>query len=121
MDFAENRPIYLQIMDEIIQQIVNGKLKSGDKVMAVREMALELSTNPNTVQRALQELERMEILYSERGKGRFVTENQEILAKVNQEKVTQVMSDYLSTMKSLGFEGNEALAKLQRFIEEEQA
>ena len=94
MNFAEDRPIYLQIMDEIIQQIIAGKLKPGEKISAVREMAVQLSTNPNTVQRSLQELERMNILYSERGKGR--------------------------NMKHLGFSATEALEKLQHFIEEDQ-
>lgn len=119
MNFAENRPIYLQIMDDIIQQIIIGNLKPGDKVMAVREMAVQLSTNPNTVQRALQELERMEILYSERGKGRFVTENQVVLEKLNYEKVTEVITDYLSKMKLLGFSKDDALDRLHCFIEEE--
>ncbi|MEO1771072.1 MULTISPECIES: GntR family transcriptional regulator [Enterococcus] len=120
MNFAEDRPIYLQIMDEIIQQIIAGKLKPGEKISAVREMAVQLSTNPNTVQRSLQELERMNILYSERGKGRFVTSNQTVLENLNQEKVAQVMNDYLSNMKHLGFSTTEALEKLQHFIEEDQ-
>ncbi|WP_086347320.1 GntR family transcriptional regulator [Candidatus Enterococcus clewellii] len=120
MNFAENRPIYLQIMDEIIQQIIVGKLKPGNKVMAVREMAVQLSTNPNTVQRALQELERMEILYSERGKGRFVTEDQDIVEKLNREKITEVMTDYLLNMKLLGFTKAESLDRLQHFVEEGQ-
>ena len=120
MNFAEDRPIYLQIMDEIIQQIIAGKLKPGERILAVREMALQLSTNPNTVQRSLQELERMNILYSERGKGRFVTEDLTILANLNQERVTQVITDYLSSMRQLGFTNTQALEKLQDFVEEDQ-
>lgn len=120
MNFVEDRPIYLQIMDEIIQQIIAGKLKPGEKILAVREMAVQLSTNPNTVQRSLQELERMNILYSERGKGRFVTSDQTILTNLNQEKVTQVMNDYFIKMKQLGFSAPEALEKLQDFVEEDQ-
>ncbi|WP_265456777.1 GntR family transcriptional regulator [Enterococcus sp. HY326] len=119
MNFIEDRPIYLQIMDEIIQQIITGKLQPGEKVMAVREMAVEMSTNPNTVQRSLQELERMGILFSERGKGRFVTEDQWVLTNLNQQKITQVITDYLSQMEQLGFTAAEALEKMQRFIEEE--
>ena len=71
MEFKADQPIYLQIMSLIQNKIVSGELKKGDKIPAVRSLALDLSTNPNTVQRALSELEREEIVFSKRGLGRL--------------------------------------------------
>lgn len=118
MEFTEDRPIYMQIMDQIIQQIISGQMKPGDKVPSVRELALAVQTNPNTVQRALQELERENILYSERGKGRFVTKNEWVIESLNQNKLNEVMSEYLEKMASIGFDGPQAVAKLQEYLEE---
>ncbi|KAF1305518.1 GntR family transcriptional regulator [Enterococcus saccharolyticus] len=117
MIFSDGRPIYSQIMEFIIQEILLEKIKPGEKVMAVRELAMELSTNPNTVQRALQELERLEILYSIRGRGRFVTDNQQILTALKEEKKNEVVKDYLQKMANIGLSTDEAIREIQRFIE----
>ena len=119
MEFSNERPIYLQIMDLIIQQILSKQLLPGDKIPAVRSLALELETNPNTVQRALQELERETILYTQRGKGRFVTENQELLAQLAANQRQELMEEYLKKMQEIGIEPKEALQQLQTYIEGE--
>ncbi|WP_206911488.1 hypothetical protein IGL98_002213 [Enterococcus sp. DIV0840] len=119
MDFHTDRPIYLQIMDFIIQQIISGKLEPGDKVKAVREMAVELATNPNTVQRALQELEREDILFSKRGLGRFVTEDIEKISDLQHQAVGQVIENFLAEMKKMGWAQEEAKVLLEAYIERE--
>ncbi|MGX7264011.1 GntR family transcriptional regulator [Enterococcus crotali] len=119
MDFHTDRPIYLQIMDFIIQQIVSGKLKPGDKVKAVREMAVELATNPNTVQRALQELEREAILFSKRGLGRFVTEDRETIRLLQKQAVGNVIENFLVEMKKFGWTQEQAKDLLGEYIERE--
>lgn len=119
MDFHTDRPIYLQIMDFIIQQIVSGKLQPGDKVKAVREMAVELATNPNTVQRALQELEREDILFSRRGLGRFVTEDIGKIDALQNQEVEQVIENFLAEMKKFGWTEEQAKDLLGEYIERE--
>ncbi|ALS00235.1 GntR family transcriptional regulator [Enterococcus silesiacus] len=120
MDFHTDRPIYLQIMDFIIQQIVSGKLEPGDKIKAVREMAVELATNPNTVQRALQELEREDILFSKRGLGRFVTEDTETINQLQTQAVGKVIENFLAEMKNFGWTQEQAKDLLGEYIEREQ-
>ncbi|MFY1068384.1 GntR family transcriptional regulator [Enterococcus sp. AD013-P3] len=119
MEFSDERPIYIQIMDLIIQQIVSKELLPGEKVPAVREMAIQLSTNPNTVQRALQELEREEILYTQRGRGRFVTADEEVLAQLGADRTRQIIEDFLQKMQGIGIPAQEALEKTAAFLKEE--
>jgi len=70
--FTDETPIYLQIVEMIKTEIVSGKYHSGDKLPAVRDLALEAGVNPNTVQKAFSELERQGLVRSERTSGRFV-------------------------------------------------
>ena len=74
-DFHASKPIYMQIADKIIQQMVRHELKSGAKLPSVREMAIQTGVNPNTIQRTYAELERMAIVETKRGQGTFVVEN----------------------------------------------
>ncbi|MDT2756501.1 GntR family transcriptional regulator [Enterococcus asini] len=120
MEFSNERPIYLQIMDLIIQQILSKQLLPGEKVPAVRSLALSLETNPNTVQRALQELERETILYTQRGKGRFVTEDQTLLSRLAAKQRQEIIEDYLKKMTEIGIEPSEALLQLQAYLKEGQ-
>ena len=73
-DLDNDRPIYLQLMERIQQDIVSGVYHSGDKLPSVRDLALEAAVNPNTMQKALSELERNGLVYSRRTSGRFITE-----------------------------------------------
>lgn len=99
----ENLPIYMQIMDKIRAAIVSGELVAGAKVASVRELAEEFGVNPNTMQRALAELEREGILISERTTGRFVTTDIEIIDRVRKEAAERIVKEFLQKMKELGF------------------
>lgn len=99
----ENLPIYMQIMDKIRAAIVSGELAAGAKVASVRELAEEFGVNPNTMQRALAELEREGILISERTTGRFVTTDTEIINRVRKEAAERIVKEFLQKMKELGF------------------
>lgn len=79
LDYKDRRPIYEQIVDKISELILNGVLKPDEKMPSVRNLAMELSINPNTIQRAYGELERRGFLYSVKGKGNFVSDNKELL------------------------------------------
>lgn len=99
----ENLPIYMQIMDKIRAAIVSGELAAGSKVASVRELAEEFGVNPNTMQRALAEMEREGLLISERTTGRFVTADTEIIDQVRKEAAEKIVKEFLQKMKELGF------------------
>lgn len=99
----ENLPIYMQIMDKIRAAIVSGELQPGQKIAPVRELAEDFGVNPNTMQRALAELEREHLLNSERTSGRFVTKDVEVINQVRKEAAQKVVREFLHQMHELGF------------------
>ncbi len=99
----DNLPIYMQIMEKIRAAVVSGELAAGQKVASVRELAEEFGVNPNTMQRALSELEREGLLISERTSGRFVTKDTEIIDKVRKEAAERIVREFLQKMRSLGY------------------
>ncbi|MDQ0359735.1 GntR family transcriptional regulator [Breznakia pachnodae] len=103
MNFDPNIPIYLQIMDEFKKNIVSNTFALGSKVKSVRDLAIEYGVNPNTVQRALSELEREGLLRSERTSGRYICEDEELIKKLKIEQATSIVDKFISDMKSLGF------------------
>jgi len=107
--FNDKTPIYLQIMDLIKMDIVTGKLKSKDKLPSVREMAGNLNVNPNTLQRSYQELERLKIVYTQRGMGTFVGEEKDMVDNIKKEMAKEVIDSFILRMKSLGFTDNEII------------
>ena len=101
--FNDKSPIYLQIIDYIKMDIVAGKLLSNDKLPSVREMSATLKVNPNTLQRAYQELERMGIVYTQRGMGTFVKEDINLVENLKEEMAKEVVDSFMLGMKNLGF------------------
>ena len=116
MEFKADQPIYLQIMSLIQNKIVSGELKKGDKIPAVRSLALDLSTNPNTVQRALSELEREEIVFSKRGLGRFVTEDDDKIKALKDSEITHLIDNFMTYMQALGLSQEKILTTLQAYM-----
>ena len=106
-----DRPIYQQLVDQIMMQIVSGQRKAGDKVPAVRELAAEAGVNPNTMQRALAQLEAEGLVYTERTTGRFVTEDTALLEQLRDETARAMTAEYLEKMRGIGYGPAEA-AKL---------
>ncbi|AEF16154.1 MULTISPECIES: GntR family transcriptional regulator [Thermoanaerobacterium] len=119
VEFNEKMPIYIQIMDMIKRDIVTKKLNGGDKLPSVREMAESLKVNPNTVQRAYQELERENVTYTQRGMGTFITENTEKLASLKREMAKEIVESFVTGMRSLGFNSNEILEIIKEYLKEE--
>lgn len=101
--FNENLPIYHQIIEQLKTQIAVGKLKPGDKLPSVRELAVEAEVNPNTMQKALQELEREGLLYSVRTSGRFVADNKQSAEIIHTELVEQYMKEFTENMAKIGY------------------
>lgn len=86
IDYNDKRPIYEQVTEKIQTLILNGVLESDSKLPSVRSLAMELSINPNTIQRAYSELEREGFIYSVKGRGNFVKMNENLIIK-EQEKL----------------------------------
>lgn len=116
--FDEKSPIYAQIAQHIMLQIVSQEIKSGDQLPTVREYAEIAGVNPNTMQRALTELEREGIVYSQRTAGRFVTDNQELIARKRRELAINELKSFISNMIKIGFERSEIIPILSTFLEE---
>jgi DNA-binding transcriptional regulator YhcF (GntR family) len=114
--FDDGTPIYLQIAERIRAQIASGELPPGGKIPTVREIAETAGVNPNTVQRALSELESSGLVAAERGNGgRYVNDNPGILDKLKQNLARNAASDYISRMSKLGFEKIAAIKYLNEF------
>jgi DNA-binding transcriptional regulator YhcF (GntR family) len=118
--FDDSKPIYLQIAQRIKEQIASGELPPGGKVPTVREIAETAGVNPNTVQRALSELEISALVDALRGNGgRFVTKNEDILEKLRNDLAKNATSEFFRNMKKIGIERKEAIDYLTKFEGEE--
>lgn len=116
--FNTETPLYLQIMEQIKAQIASGTLKAGQKLMSVRELAFEAGVNPNTVQKALSELEREGLLYSERTSGRFVSDIHGGVDDVLKQLSEQYMDIFLDNMNKLGLTKDETLNLFTQYVKE---
>lgn len=110
IEFDNNLPIYLQIMNYIKREIITGKLQPGDKIPSVRELASELQINPNTVQRTFQELEREEIVETRRGLGRYVTSEGSKIMTIKKEMAGELIDNFIRGMRELGFKNEDILS-----------
>lgn len=119
MNFNDNLPIYIQIIEYIKRQIITLELKGGDKLPSVRELSTELKVNPNTVQRSYQELERENLVFTQRGMGTFVTEDMEIINGLKRNMASNIIKVFISEMKSLGFSLNEIIGLINNSKKEE--
>lgn len=116
MEFKDNIPIYFQIEQYLYRQIAMGKLKAGEKISSVRKLALELTVNVNTVQRALQEMNAQQILYTKRGEGNFVTEDTELLAKTKQSLIDNELDEFVQNMEKLGVKRQNLASTLEDYL-----
>lgn len=114
-----DRPIYLQLMERIQHDIISGTYKPGDKLPSVRELAMEASVNPNTMQKALSELERIGLVHSRRTSGRFITEDETMIKQLKTETATDHIREFLKSMEYLGFTRPEILELVQDTMKEE--
>ena len=117
--FDNNIPIYIQISNIIKLQIVTKQLQSGDKLPTVRDLAETAGVNPNTVQRALSDLETEGFVYSVRTTGRFVTDNVELIRKTRVELAQKELDSFVTNMLNLGFEEIDLVGQLEEFLKGE--
>lgn len=115
-----SRPIYLQIIERVQMDIITGRYQPGDKLPSVRDLAQEAAVNPNTMQKALSELERRGLIYSQRTSGRFITEDKELIHQMKKELAAAEVSAFVAHMKQLGITPEEIRQLLAETIEEEE-
>lgn len=115
-----SRPIYLQIIERVQMDIITGRYQPGDKLPSVRDLAQEVAVNPNTMQKALSELERSGLIYSQRTSGRFITEDKELIHQMKKELAAAEVSAFVAHMKQLGITPEEIRQLLAETIEEEE-
>ena len=116
--FQSNMPIYMQLVNTFKHRIVSGELKAGSKLESVRDLAISSEVNPNTMQRALAELERDGLVYADRTVGRFITEDEELISKMREAVAQEIIGQFIQQMKSLGFSDQEAMEQFKKMLEE---
>jgi DNA-binding transcriptional regulator YhcF (GntR family) len=116
--FQKETPIYLQLMDEIKGQIAAGKLVPGGKIASIREFADFYAVNPNTVQRALLELERDGLISTKRASGKTVTEDEKMVQELREGLAATRLESCLASMEALGYSPEEMAALFAQALKE---
>lgn len=117
-DLKSDRPIYSQLIEYIELRIVSGAYPAGSKLPSVRDMATEAAVNPNTMQRALSQLENDGLPFSQRTSGRFVTEDVEKIMQVKNALAMELIREFIERMSNLGYDEKQAIAFIQKISEE---
>lgn len=118
--FDTGAPIYSQLVSRIKFGIVSGELPSGERLTSVRDMAAQAGVNPNTMQRALTELEREGLVFSQRTSGRFVTEDKSVIQNAKKALAEAQVRAFIDSMSRLGFMRSEIVDMLDQRIKEEE-
>ena len=112
--FRVDQPIYTQLAARLAEKIVTGEYAPGERLPSVRDLALETGVNPNTVQRALADLERDGLVFSQRTSGRFVTENEEMIRNERFRMADERAAQFLADMEQLGCTREETIELLKK-------
>ncbi len=107
--FDNNTPIYLQLIEQLKKYIISGTLQPGQRLPSVRELALQTKVNPNTMQRALSELEEMGLIYTERTNGKFVSNDSQRISQYRREYAAAICHKFFSDMEKIGFSKEQAI------------
>lgn len=115
-ELDNDRPIYLQLMESIQRDIIAGVYQPGDQLPSVRDLAVEAAVNPNTMQKALSELERNGLVHSYRTSGRFITEDKTMLRKMKEQQASRQIKEFIEKMRQLGYQDPEILSLIKETI-----
>lgn len=118
-EFKKDRPIYTQIIEQIELSVVSGQWKPGERLPSVRDLAADASVNPNTMQRALAELERDGLLFTVRTNGRFITEDEEMIRKLKDSLAIIEIQNFFEKMSAFGLDRKQTIAMLEAATKEE--
>lgn len=111
--FNNDRPIYLQIIDELKLEIISGKLSANEKLPSVRDLSQMLKVNPNTLQKALMELEREGLIYTERTNGKYVTQDKSIISSIKNEIIDSKITEFYEDMLKIGINKEDIIKYLK--------
>lgn len=117
-NFKDGIPIYTQIIDEMTMRIASSAYEPGDKLPSVRDLALDAGVNPNTMQRALAELERRGLVYSERTSGRFVTKEEAVLKDLHEELAKKYFEELTEKLRKIGMDDNAIKASVDKWMKD---
>ncbi|AOO63681.1 GntR family transcriptional regulator [Bacillus velezensis] len=117
-EFRSSKPIYLQIADRIYYRLIRSELSPGDKLPSVREMAVQMKVNPNTIQRTYSEMERLGIVETRRGQGTFIAERSDLKAELKDRLTKDVFKRFIQEMAELGLSPEEMLDGIKQYAEE---
>ncbi len=119
MDFKDNLPIYIQIMNYIKKEIVTKRIKEGERLPSARELSTTLTVNPNTIGRSYAELEREGLIFTQRGMGTFATEDIKLIQGLKNDMADNLVSNFLKEMRSLDFTNSEIKEIIEKSIKED--
>ena len=119
-NLTSDRPIFMQIIEIIQLEIISGKYHPGDKLPSVRDLASEAAVNPNTMQKALTELERSGLVYSQRTSGRFITEDVKMIEELKSSLAKEKIHEFLENMQKLGFQKEETIRLMTETLKGEE-
>ncbi len=112
--FDNERPIYIQLVEQLRLSIISGKFSQGEKIPSVRELALIAKVNPNTMQKALVELENDNLIYTERTNGKYVTTDKNLIKKVRENMAKEKVKCFFSDMEKIGMNEVDTIKYLQK-------
>ena len=114
-----NKPVYIQLVEQLKVKIISGEIELDSKLDSVRSLAADAMVNPNTMQKALAELEREGFVYSKRTSGRFVTDNNELIENERKNLVKENVKKTLDTLINLGYTNEEILNLVEEILRED--
>lgn len=118
-ELSSQRPIYLQLIEQIQHRIITSVYQPGDKLPSVRDMAAEAGVNPNTMQKSLMELERNGLVYTNRTSGRYITSDDNLIKELKNQSVRGEILEFLERMNKLGFKEEEIMALISEALKNE--
>ena len=120
-DLKQDRPIFTQIIEKLQNDILSGAYLPGERLPSVRELAQEAAVNPNTMQKALTELERSGLVHSMRTSGRFITEDTDMIKRMKEDLAADQIKEFLEKMSSMGFQPQDTLQLIEKILREEKS
>ena len=115
-EFDNDKPIYIQLVEKIQFKIISGEIPIGEKLASVRELAQEAGVNPNTMQRALAELERQEIIFTNRTAGRFVTDDKDHIKDLRSKYAINKIQEVTTALAQLGYSKDELVELIEESL-----
>lgn len=119
MEYDNNIPIYLQVINRIKKDMIQGNLPMGEKLPSTRELAVQYQINPNTAVRVYKEMEQQHMCYTKRGLGTFVTEDPAVLLEMRASMARELLNSFVQEMKELGFSKQELITDISTRFDEE--